>query len=125
MISKYRGKDKVTGEWRYGFYVQRSHRDCCVSHFIFTGSYLNDENQNGFEVERYTVHSASVGQWTGLKDKAGVEIYQDDKLCNTNDSEPFYWVRWDEKDACFTLGGDSELGKFQIREFWEVVPCES
>lgn len=75
---KFRGKRKDNGKWVYGYYVQRSHKDCCVYHFIYTGAYNDDDAQLGLDLEVYEVLPETVGQFTGLKDKNGTEKYHND-----------------------------------------------
>jgi uncharacterized phage protein (TIGR01671 family) len=71
MTYKFRGKRVDNSEWAYGHYVVLGE-----THYIIieTGKKLASDDFSDF-VE---VHPDSVGMWTGLKDKNGVEIYEGD-----------------------------------------------
>lgn len=65
---KFKAKRKDNNEWVYGYYSK-------IKHFLGLKylHYIIDEKQNYVEIIPET-----VSQYTGLKDKNGVEIYEND-----------------------------------------------
>lgn len=73
---KFRGKAKDGGEWFYGSHVYL--RDSNSHHIIACGTYK--PAVDAFDVGQVEVDPATVGQCTGVKDKAGRDIYEGDIL---------------------------------------------
>jgi len=70
---KFRGKRIDNNEWDYG---------CLINYLpnnnprIISCEFLGEQNEPDYRETNNEIHSSSLGQFTGLYDKNGVEIYE-------------------------------------------------
>lgn len=113
--TKFRGKRICTGEWVYGSYAPNTYdagKALIITYSPYDPDYVWEE-----------VDPSTVGEYTGLKDKNGKEIYEGDIIGGSNGSiNGRYWpfqiiIEWDEAACGFNT---PNWGYMDSTHFFEI-----
>ena len=117
---KFRGKNLNTKEWVYGDLLQWNDGETAIGvhgQFIDDGYHFNEN----YDKTPY-VDETTVGQYTGLKDKNGKEIYEGD-IISVNGKYPKL-IRYIDEWASYCLANLTDLDCDLKTRYWhQVSPC--
>lgn len=107
----YRAKRLDNGKWIYGDLVHSVYKkyDTCVG-------------QYGNGVGMHTVDTNTICQCTGIKDKNGKLIWEND-IVNCMDAECCGYIGWNESEAGFYFNVLLEDGRFEEEHIYDYQDC--
>lgn len=117
MNDRYLSKAKRidNGEWVIGFYVRVNESD-----FIYTGQLIHG---GLYTVSKnFKVNPSTICQCTGLKDKNGKLIWEND-IVNCMDAECCGYIIWNESEAGFYFDVLLEDGRFEEEHIYDYQDC--
>ena len=112
----FKAKRLDNSEWVEGYYLNIAK----INHFICTGKIKLDGALKGIIApEMYAIDPDTLCQYTGLTDKNGQKIWEND-IVELPDENVYFKCEWEKDTARFVLNGDRFTVDFDDYREYEV-----
>lgn len=111
----FRGKRLDNGEWVEGFFAEKKDPLLDLLESDVRDAFILAQARGDFFVTWFPVDPSTVGQFTGLNDKNGEQIFEGDIL-TVDGEDGFFVLEFQEDTTRFVMSGDCMVVDFD--NFW-------